>query len=34
MKKSGTRIILRRVICFKSIDIRTEIFTLLNILIE
>ncbi len=34
MKKSDMRAILRRVICFKSIDIRIEIFTLSNILIE
>ncbi len=33
MKKSDMRIILRRVICFESVDIRIEIFILSNTLI-
>jgi len=34
MKKLDMKVILRRVIYFESVDIRTEISTLLNALIE
>ncbi len=34
MKKLDIRVILRRVICFEPVNIRIEIFILLNILIR
>ena len=34
MKKSGIRIMLRRIICFKSVGVRIEISALPNISIE